>query len=297
MTEKTASEVDAFLSMRTWFDQLSHDERHPLEQLLARSGSHDRLLPLSHGPDLASQLDAAKKRFLEAKDPFCLVRIGDCEVALLGGGAILGLHSLPIQFKFSGLARESFPLRKDFLSAIQEAPLVGLQENWASVRAHTAALLSMMGLSVPLPTGVEVHLPYKLLVDGTLFRYLAGKKVLLVGAGAPRLWDCLGIKTFLDLHAFLGPLAKMKVAGVIPTRTREAGGAWVDYDRVLREAEKIDFDVALLACGAVAKGLAWRIWKTGRTALDVGFVFDALMGNPEREHRPVLKGVQWPKFP
>src|SRR5262245_58466196 len=121
----TDTEHKAFLEMRTWFDHLSPEEQQPLRALLDQARPSDRLLPLSHGPDLASQLDAAKKRFLEAKEPICLVRIGDCEIGLLSGGSILGFHSLPLQFQFSGLGRGAFPLRKDFLAAIQEAPLVG----------------------------------------------------------------------------------------------------------------------------------------------------------------------------
>ena len=50
-----------------------------------------------------------------------------------------------------------------------------------------------------------------------------------------------------------------------------------------------------LGCGAIAKILASRIQKLGRTALDVGFVFDALLGNPARTERAVLKETKWPK--
>jgi hypothetical protein len=288
----------SFLDLRAWFDELSEEERLPIEALRAAAlGAGTRLLPLDHGTDIVQQLAAAKKRFLACKDPFCLIRIGDCEIGLLSAGALPIKHGLDTQFRFAGLSREALPLRRDFISAVQEAPLVGLQKNWPEICLKTGMLLFMLGLEVPLSRGVEVHLPYTLLVDGTLFGYLAGKKVLLVGASARRLADCLGLKGFLDAYGFLGPMEKMKIAGVIETRTREAGGAWADYERVIREAAAIDYDVALLACGAMAKPLAWRLWKTGKTALDVGFVFDVLMGNPERMHRPVLKDVVWPKFP
>ena len=255
------------------------------------------MLPYHHGDDIAAQLEAGKKRFLACKEPFSLVRIGDCEIGLLGAGVVPVQHDLETQFRFAGLSRDSLPLRKDFISAVKETELLGLQQNWPEIAHKTGTLLFMLGMQVPPEHGVEVHLPYKLLVDGTLFGYLAGKKVLLIGAGARRLADCFSIKGFLDAYGFLGPIEKVKVAGVIETRSREAGGAWADYERVILEAGKIGYDVALLACGAAAKPLAWRLRKSGKTALDVGFVFDALMGNEERRHRPVLKDVEWPKFP
>ena len=286
-----------FLDQRTWFDELTEEERQPIEEHRSKAKGFNRIIPYDQGDYLEAQLEAGKKKFLACKEPFSLIRIGDCEIGLLSGGTIPVQHDLETQFKFSGLSRKSFHLRKDFISAVMEAQLLGLQENWPEIREKTAALLFMLGMQVPPDNGVEVHLPYKLLIDGTLFNFLAGKKVLLIGAAARRLADCLGLKGFLDTYGFLGPMEKLKVAGVIETKPREAGGAWEDYERVIWQAAKIDYDVALIACGAMAKPLAWRIWKTGKTALDVGFVFDVLMGNEERRHRPVLKDVVWPKFP
>ena len=287
-----------FLKMRGWFDQLPEEERRPLEEFRKRAENiGSRIIPYPHGDDIATQLEAAKKRFLECKEPFSLIRIGDCEIGLLGAGVIPVQHDLATQFRFAGLSRESLALRKDFISAVKETQLLGLQQNWPEIGHKTGMLLFMLGMQVPPENGVEVHLPYKLLVDGTLFEFLAGKKVLLIGAGARRLSDCLSLKGFLDVYGFLGPMEKVKVVGVIETRAREAGGAWSDYERVVLEAYKIDYDVALLACGGMAKPLAWRLWKSGKTALDIGFVFDALLGNDERRHRPVLKDVVWPKFP
>jgi len=287
-----------FLDLRVWFDRLSEAERRPLEELRKRAENiGSRVIPYDQGDDIATQLEAGEKRFLECSEPFSLVRIGDCEIGLLGAGVIPVQHDLETQFRFAGLSRDSLSLRKDFIAAVKETELLGLQQNWPEIGHKTAMLLFMLGMQVPPPHGVEVHLPYKMLIDGLLFGFLAGRKVLLVGAGARRLADCFSLKGFLDAYGFLGPIEKMKVAGVIETRTRETGGAWADYERVVLEAYKIDYDIALLACGAMAKPLAWRLKKSGKTALDVGFVFDALMGNEERQRRPVLKDVVWPKFP
>jgi len=290
--------VEKFLELRGWADELSAEERRPIDELFAEAaGAGTRLVPYGHGFGMPPQLHAGERRFLECKDPFCLIRIGDCEIGLLGAGFVPIHHDLNTQFGFAGFSRKAFPLRKDFISAVREAELLGLQQNWAPITVKTAMLLYMLGMPLPAPTGVEAHLPYQLLIDGTLFRYLAGKKVIFIGSTAWRLSECFKVKGFLDAYSFLGPIDQLKVAGVIQTKPREAGGAWADYERVLGEAARMDFDVALLACGGTAKPLAWRIWQSGKTALDVGFVFDVLMGNVEREHRPVLKDVVWPKFP
>jgi len=288
----------AFLEMRTWFDELSEEESARILALRASVGKpEERLLPYTHGIGMGPQTAAGKRRFLGAKDPFCLVRVSDCEIGLLGGGYIpeKAPNDLPWQFRIAGFTRAAFHLRKDFIAAIREADLVGLQQNWPEIRTNTAVLFSMYGFPLPRPNGVELHLPYGLLADGTLFQYLAGKRVLLVGGTARAFQDRLKKPDFIAAHQFLGPMDQMKVVGVIQTKTREEGGAWADFDRVLKEATEIDFDVILLSCGITAKALAWRIWKEGRTALDIGFVMDALTGNPERYQRPILMDVPWPK--
>lgn len=289
----TATSSKIFVEMRAWFDELSQEEQAQLKEFHAHSIVSTRIIPDEHGPDIAHQLEAGRRRFLGCSDPFCLVRIGDCEIGLLGAGLITDASDLPRQLWHTGFSREAFFLRRAFFHAIGESTLVGLQENWPAIRTHTGTLLRMMGFTLPLSNGIEVHVPYKLLVDGTLFRYLAGKKTLLVGSGASKLRDCLNNPQFLDLHAFLGPLDQMKIAGAIQAPARNA---YTDYERIISAAEEIDFDVALISCGGIAKPLAWRLWKKGKTALDVGFVFDALLGNPERQFRPVLRDVQWPPF-
>lgn len=84
-------------------------------------------------------------------------------------------------------------------------------------------------------------------------------------------------------------------SAMVPTRLRTEGGATRDHKVVLRLLDGFDYDVALLSCGVAAKPLTWRIRsETGRTALDTGFVFNALLGDRERTNRPVLKDVSWP---
>lgn len=240
---------------------------------------------------------AAVDRFRRAQDPFALVRVGDSDLALLGAGFVP--RSSPNRFEWyrlaSGFGRTALSVRERFIAAVGGADLVGLHQNWEAVARSTATMLTMLGLPVPHPNGVEVHLPYRLLTNGMLFERLVGRRVLLVGLLAPRLRDVWMSAEFRRAYSQWGDSGSINVVGAVATRPREDGGAARDYESTLREVRRHDFDVALLACGAAAKPLAWELRNDGRTALDVGFVFDALLGDPEREVRPFLRDARWPK--
>lgn len=134
-----------------------------------------------------------------------------------------------------------------------------------------------------------------LLTNGMLFESLAGKRVLLAGLLAPRLRDVWATPEFRSAYSAWGDTGQIRVIAAVATRPREDGGAVRDYKAILSEIRGHDFDVALLACGAAAKPLAWELRNVGRTALDVGLVFDALVGNPEREVRPYVRDATWPE--
>lgn len=260
-----------------------------------------RLVPVEHGDTIGLQLEAAKKRFLELEakgDPFYLARIGDCEVAAMGCGYFAHTpHPLPRdQMHWScGFEREFLGHRKELMQSFQDAQLLGVQQNWLPWRVNTIAIFKMLGWPVPHPNAVEVHLPYKMLVDGSLFRFLQGKDVLLIGGLAGELASAWRLPAFLNAHSRFGPLGKVKsIASVKTFRRGEQGGAWKSLGKVMEAVGKINFDVALISAAVPAKILAHRIWKMGKIALDVGFVFDALLGNNERKLRPALRDVTWP---
>lgn len=290
----------SFAEFETWFGDLSRRRRRRIEALgeeAAAESAGARLLPESHGASMESQLRAGVAAYLTQEDPFCLVRLSDSELALLGGGYLPPTTPADIDwYRFrGGLRPEAIELRPTFLEAVAGAELLGLQQNWKPITESSATLLTMLGHRLPMPNGVEVHLPYRLLVDGTLFRSLAGKSVALVGWLGPRLAEAWASRPFREAYAAWGPVDEVEIAGAVPTRPRTEGGATGDYEDVLRALDRLEYDVALLSCGVVAKPLAWKIRSdAGRTALDVGFVFNALLGDRERANRPVLKDVAWP---
>jgi hypothetical protein len=284
-----------------WWDQLSPAEQaelratHPPLDKLPK-----RLLPDSHGHGLNAHLDASIKRFNDlaaAGKPFYLARISDCEVAALG------CHYFPHTphpqgkqvYWMCGYDRNFLPYRKELIQAFKDAHILGVQQNWEPWRINSIAIFMMLGWPVPHPNAVDVHLPYKMLVDGTLFRYLEGKKVLLIGGLAPELARLWRIPVFAENYKQFGRLDRVKSVEAVGLAKRgERGGAYVDIDKATPGILKMDFDVALLSAGVPAKILARRIWTTGRTALDVGFVFDALLGDRERTMRPAMRDIQWP---
>jgi hypothetical protein len=284
-----------------WWDQLSPSEQaelraaHPPIDKLPK-----KLLQESHGTFITEHLKTASKRFAElaaAKKPFFLARVSDCEVAALG------CHYYPHYahpygervFRACGYDRNFLPhYRGELIQAFRDAHILGVQENWEPWRINTIAIFLMLGFPVPHPNAVDIHLPYKMLVDGSLFSFLEGKKVLLIGGLAAELARAWGNPAFQAAYKKFGPLDRVASIQAMPMPRRGQRSAYLEMDGLTLQIKEADFDVALLSVGVPAKILARRIWAMGKTALDVGFVFDALLGDNERTMRPVLKDTVWP---
>jgi hypothetical protein len=300
--DKKGIEVD-FERIDCWFSELPASVQSSLKQL------HPPLeqlplviLPADQGPDIETQLRHAEVRFellASSGRPFYLARVSDCELAALGWGYLPhSPHPLPERemFRSCGFDRGFLPYRSELIQCFREADLLGLQQNWHPWRANTAALFAMLGIPVPPPNGVEIHLPYKMLVDGSLFRFLRGKHLLLIGGLAKDLATAWWEPAFARSYRRFGCLEQVSsVAAIRMARRGEGRGAWADIERVYEEASRLAFDVALLSAGVPAKILARRLRDLGKVALDVGFVFDALLGDPERKLRPALRDAEWPE--
>jgi hypothetical protein len=277
--------------MRTWFSDLS-----PVEQAVATQEWQEavrkdrRILPGAAGASWTSMQSHGRAQFLAQKAPFAFIRLGDCELGFLSGGIPNRRgRSLPWDMANAGFRREDFGYRADLLDAIRTSALVGVHGAWAPVEEDTAAVFHLLGLPVPLLSAVEVHSMYELFAKGELFDFLQGKKVLLVGALAE------GLRTRLAERAYpaaLGP--PPHVTGHVLTPPREARSAVSDIPRLIGQIGAHDFDVALVSAGLSAKILCHRIRHLmNRTALDVGYIFDAILGGAERTQRPVLRDIHW----
>lgn len=291
-----------FDQLDRWYTDLTLPEQQEICQIKARKvpALPARILPLGHGNTMEEQLVAGRSKFLSKKEPFSLIRLGDFELGLLGalffpfGNASNCLSTMMTRAGYAG--QGSLSLRWDLIQAVRRSALVGVLENWDTQRDETAGLMAMLDCPLPCPRAVEIHLPYSLLVDGTLFSWLAGRRVILIGNLAPKLFEAWKKPAFHRAYERFGPSSKVKIVDAIRTSSREEGGAWKDFNFALKCARRRDYDVALVAAGAMAKPLAYRIFGLGRTALDVGFVFDALLREREdaRVGRPVLKDASFP---
>lgn len=293
-----------FANLPGWFPDLQARDQALIErkkdELL--SVIPKRVLPQNHGEADLQRWEAGTKAFLAQRAPFSMVRVGDFEIGFLG--AMYWPCGNPTQsydtmlFR-AGYCPEAFPLRGKFIEAVRESALVGVWgENLPTIPyMNLPVILALLGIVLPMRSAVEVNLPAYLLTRGTLFSWLAGQRVLLIGNLAPRLELLWKRSAFHDAYAMFGPSQKIKIAGAIPTSSREGGGAWRDFDFVSRCARRLDYDVALLGCGALAKPLVHEIRGQGKTVLDIGFVFDALTWErlDALSMRPVLRDIRWPK--
>lgn len=289
----------SFEMMRTWYDRLSEPEKSDLDDLRRKVGDPVQMLPPSHGETLEERLCAAEKAFFSQPEPFYFIRIGDCDIGLLNGGypVVPQTDSLDWKLPMCGLDRRAFHLHEDYVAAVKEAHLLGVHQSRPKVDRETAVTLSMLGIPLPYEKAVDAYLPYHLLVKGSLFSFLQFRRVIFIGHLAKKLADAFSHANFLNVYKDFGPIKRIIVEGAIETSPREQF-KWEEIGLVTELARSMDFDVALLSCGAMSRILAHRIWKMGKTAIDVGFVADALLGTDPylRSQRRVLQDAQWPEF-
>lgn len=301
--------MEDVLNLNIWYDQAPMKVRERIagiESKLKLSKNPCAVLPLDYAGiwnRWEDELVEAKRRFMEAKHPFHFASLGDAELALLGFGFPWKTNEISNRLRACGFSRLSGGLRQEFRTALKEAALLGLHQRWPPITEITARVLILCGFEIPAPNAVEVHLPYKMFADGSLFCYLAKKRIVLVGDKVRELNRRLHDAGFIEAHSFLGPIGGLNIVGIFETRAKAStvelaptGGAGLDVDRASEWLKKTDFDIALLGCGAVANILGYRSVQYGKTAIDVGFVFEALLGNSQRDVRPILKEIKWPKW-
>lgn len=298
------------LDIGVWYDQASNVIREQVgvaSQSLKIPTNPCVVLPLEYAGKWkrwGDELEDGKKKMLAAKHPFYFASLGDAELALIGSGFPWDTATISGKLRACGFSRMSLGFRKEFIAALREADLLGLHQRWAPVTEATARVLSMSGIPIPAPNAVEVHLLYKMMGDKSLFEYLAGKRVVLVGNTVDRLLPLLANPDYCAEYApVIGPLGSMKVVDVYKTRSKAttietavSDGSWMDIDPLTEWLKKTEYDIALLGCGAMANLIGRRAKGFGRTTLDLGFVLEALLGNTQRTHRPILRDIQWPTW-
>lgn len=291
------------LNLGTWWDQADPDRKVAVEaaaaKIVAPKEAPSAILPLPYAGTWGKfddELEVGKQKMLSMKGPFCFTSLGDAELALIASGYTYPAKELEGRLRACGFTRATLGARQIFIDALQGSEMFGVHQRWKPVTDKMYKILALAGFEMPPPNAIEVHLPYKMMIDKSLFSYLAGKRVVLVGDKAIDLQAKWKDASFLAAYSPLfGPMGEMEVVGAFRTKMKGLeGGSWQDLDAATKWLQATEFDVALLACGAVAALLAARVRDVGRIALDVGFVLEALMGNKQREVRPFLREVKWP---
>lgn len=257
------------------------------------------LLPHEHGKTLESQMEFGVKVFREFVDsgrPFSLIRLSDGDLAILSAGLFPLIRegvSIDELLVSSGMDRNGFEFRSLLIDAVTRTDLLGLQQNWNSVAKVTLASLNLLGINIPVPYGIEVHVPYSLLTKGLLFEFLENKKVLIVGSLAEDLANFLQDESLCKKYSFVRPLRNLSYIKTPDKISR----AYTEYNSILEKVLKSEFDVAIVGFGVYAKPLCVAIRDSGRIGLDIGFCFDAILGHPARKLRPILRDINWDDKP
>jgi hypothetical protein len=190
-----------------------------------------RGIPLLDPPAVYQELEDA----LRNKRPYAFIRLGDGELLTLAQEKVLTLEEIRragVFLPYAGISVPNLGARDEIASCIQVASLIGVPMSrhphfqpllFANLRAH----------------GIDYHklrfttstMNYALHELGLLMILLNGRKILVIGDVAIQLRNVLIEQG-------------MEVTGVVtPVR------GYDDVPRVVAEASKHDFDIALIAAG------------------------------------------------
>lgn len=117
---------------------------------------------------------------------------------------------------------------------------------------------------------------------------LKGKKVLVIHPFKETIESQYKKRELLFKHPDMLPEFDLKVLKAVQTIAGEKDERFEDWEEALEymheEAMKIDFDVAIIGCGAYGMALAAKIKQSGKIAIHLGGATQVLFG---------IKGARW----
>ncbi len=129
------------------------------------------------------------------------------------------------------------------------------------------------------------------LYDEPFTTSLKGKKVLVIHPFEKSIKKQYAIRERLFENKKVLPAFELKTLKAVQSIARESCGflSWFEaLDYMFNKAMKIEFDVALLGCGAYGFPLAAMLKKAGKTSIHMGGVTQILFG---------IKGKRWDEHP
>ena len=227
---------------------------------------------------------------IDSGNSCAVIRLGDGDLALLAHPEV---QRIPDRHRLCRATPETDTALKPMLvEAIKAADIVGLRENWQGVErmpyfAPDFAERVLTHYDAKPKRVVSINCMYRLTVDGRLFRSLAGKTVLPVGAHAWALHGAWMESEFQDYYAAMevggiGYLAH----GVLAPMSNAATYIEEIWRAVKAEVHLWKHDAILFSCGNVSKVLAVRARdELGVQAIDWGEMMSIMAGVP-RPTRP-----------
>jgi hypothetical protein len=235
------------------------------------------------GIDL-EKTDAVLQNCLQSDKPFCAVHFGGTELGALNNYEKIRL-GLRKHYKKS--VRYSMKNNAGFYPT-DDKSLSKFGQTWLS-ECKDADVLGLMGLHME-DYFQDVYLPHSALVlyegmeplRGHWTRRLEGKKVLVITPFADEVKDQYARreKLFLDEPEIL-PLFNLRVLRSPMTLGDESGVSPSFFDgleKMKDEIRHIDFDVALVGCGAYTSFLCFFIKSIGKQAVQTGGATQTLFG-------------------
>lgn len=143
----------------------------------------------------------------------------------------------------------------------------------------------------------DVQLTHLYMMDFWLYKEpftsaLRGKKVLVIHPLAERIHSQYLKREFLFMNPNVLPEFELKTVKAVQTIAGEHDyrfNNWFEaLDFMFNEAMKIDFEIALIGCGAYGFPLAARLKRAGKIAIHMGGVTQMLFG---------IKGARWDVHP
>ncbi|MBB6736010.1 GT-D fold domain-containing glycosyltransferase [Cohnella zeiphila] len=214
------------------------------------------------------------ERALAQGQPFSLVRLGDGELLTLAQNSVLPIETVVQEGDFLPYAGVNVPdlrARDELIESIRRASLIGVP---LSRRPYFQPLLFSVWRAFGIrPESLRLTIStinFSLQEQGLINRLLAGRRILIIGDVAL-------------------PLAqRLASRGVAITGAIQPVRGVADIERVVEEASRCVFDLALVSAGIAAVTICVRLAeRTGRVAIDFGHQANVVAGilNPSQHER------------
>lgn len=237
------------------------------------------------------------KRAIADGEPYMFGRYGSTEIncvteyllAQKGIVDVINLRRLEIACFHNGL----FPLDDETVSKFARLMI----ESSHQVDLYGTFRMIMEGYYIKKYMKPDVTLSHLYMMDFWLYdepftHALKGKKVLVIHPLAETIQSQYKKRELLFANPNVLPEFELKTLKAVQTVAGQRDERFADwfaaFDYMVNEALKIDFDVAIIGCGAYGFPLAARLKQAGKVTIHMGGVTQMLFG---------IKGARWDIHP